>query len=317
MLLSYVKGAASFAIPAARNSHSNLFPVSAEFSYSQFLRHFILRSRVRAPRIGETIAELGPGSSLGFGFAALISGASQYRAIDVANHFDPLTNLRVFDQMVELFRRSAMIPHDGEYVRLFPYLDDHAFPSSILSRGWMTKALAHDRIAAIRRDLAEGGRKYVKFDIFQDDGDGFEKVDWIASHSVLEHVDKLESVYGIMRDTLSDDGVMTHLIDFSSHGLTDAWNGHWAIKKPAWTLLRGRRTYLINRAPLSTHLDLLNDYGFSAAEIMLHRRVDGLLTKGFAPEFQHISSMDGSTHMAFLIHRKGQVSAGRLRRIQN
>jgi hypothetical protein len=104
-----------------------------------------------------------------------------------------------------------------------------------------------------------------------------------------------------MAGELKNGGALTHLIDFSSHGLTDAWNGHWAINKGAWTVLRGRRTYLINRQPLSAHLELMRRHGLAPVTRHLHRRVDGLLRASFAPEFQYISDLDASTHMAFLV----------------
>lgn len=300
MLRSYVKGAVSYVLPQARNSHSNLFPVSAEFSYSQFLRHFVIRTEFAQPRFGENVAELGPGSSLGFGLAALISGAAHYQTYDIAAHFDVTTNLRVFDKLLELFRRRLPIPHEGEFVRLFPFVDDHSFPA-ILSDDWMEQALAPDRLARIRREIEAGGGDTIRINIGTAGGPIDRPVDWLASHSVLEHVDRLDDLYGFLGKVLSLQGVMTHLLDFSCHGLTDSWNGHWAIGRAKWTLLRGRRTYLINREPLATHVALLDRHGMRVVETRRHRRVDGILNSSFSLDFRDMSSIDASTHMAFLI----------------
>src|SRR5260221_5211869 len=164
MLRSYVKGALSFVVPQARDSHSNLFPVSAEFSYSLFLRHYVLRSQFRPPRFGEAVAELGPGSSLGFGMAALIAGASRYRAYDLTAHFDTATNLAVFDALVALFAARAPIPHEGEFSRIFPFLDDYSFPASLTDE-WLRAALAAKRLPASRQDIEAGGGKSIKVNL--------------------------------------------------------------------------------------------------------------------------------------------------------
>jgi hypothetical protein len=300
MLRSYVKGALSFVVPQARNSHLNLFSVSAEFSYSLFLRHYVIRSQFRPPKFGETVAELGPGSSLGFGMGALIAGASRYRAYDLAAHFDTATNLKIFDALVALFQARAPIPHEGEFSRIFPFLCDYAFPAS-LTDARLSAALAPERLAAIRKDIEAGGGNSIKINVGMVEGAIEEPVDWLASHSVLEHVDDLSSVYRFLEGSLKPDGVMTHLIDFSAHGLTGDWNGHWATSDLHWKLLRGRRLYLINRQPLKTHLDLLERHRMVAVAKRLHQRVDGLLAAAFQRAFSGMSSADARTHMAFLV----------------
>jgi hypothetical protein len=300
MLRSYVKGALSFVLPQARDSHSNLFPVSAEYSYSLFLRHCVLRSQFRPPRFGESVAELGPGSSLGFGMAALIAGASRYRAYDLTAHFDAATNLAIFDALVALFQARAPIPHEGEFSRIFPFLDDYSFPAS-LGDEWLSAALAPKRLAAIRNDIEAGGGNSIKINLGMVAEAIEERVDWLASHSVLEHVDDLAALYRFLEGSLRPDGVMTHLIDFSAHGLTAEWNGHWATSDLRWWLLRGRRLYLINRQPLGTYLDLFQQHGMRVIAKRLHQRVDGLLANAFQPAFAGISSADARTHMAFLV----------------
>jgi hypothetical protein len=202
--------------------------------------------------------------------------------------------------LVELFGTRAPIPHEGEFVRIFPYVDDPAFPT-LLSTSWMERALASERLAQIRRDLMAGGGATIASHIGGYESARDRRADWIASHSVLEHVDDLEGVYRFMKALAARGAVMTHLIDFSSHGLTDEWNGHWTIGAAQWSLLRGRRTYLINREPLSTHLDMLAAQGARIVDKRLHRRVDGVLKERFAPEFGQMTSLDASTHMAFIV----------------
>src|SRR6266404_8259022 len=164
MLRSHVKGVLSFVLPQARNSHLNLFSVSAEFSYSLFLRHYVIRSQLRPPQPGETVAELGPGSSIGFGMSALIAGAARYHAYDLAAHFDTATNLKIFDALVALFKARAPIPHEGEFSRIFPFLDDYSFPAN-LGDEWLSAALAPERLAAFRKDIEAGGGNSIKVNL--------------------------------------------------------------------------------------------------------------------------------------------------------
>ena len=204
---------------------------------------------------------------------------------------------------MELFADRCEIPHDGEFVRLFPYVEDHAFPAAF-SDGWMSKALAPARLGRIRAEILAGGGDMIKVNVGAAGPQTKCQVDWIASHSVLEHVEDLEPMYRLFNLLLAPDGVMTHLIDFSSHGLTRAWNGHWALNDLQWTILRGRRTYLINRHPLERHQELLARNRFAATMTRLHRRVDGFLKASFKSPFDRMSSVDASTHMAFMVVEK-------------
>ena len=54
-----------------------------------------------------TVAELGPGDSLGTGIAALLSGVEKYYALDVKPYFNNAINLEMFDRLLELFQRRA------------------------------------------------------------------------------------------------------------------------------------------------------------------------------------------------------------------
>jgi hypothetical protein len=232
--------------------------------------------------------------------AALIAGASRYRAYDLAAHFAPAANLKTFDALVALFQARTPIPHEGELSLIFPFLDDYAFPASLTDE-WLRAALAPQRLASIREDIEAGGGDLIKINIgmVREAIDG--RADWLASHSVLEHVDDLAGLYRFLEASLKPNGVMTHLIDFSAHGLSGDWNGHWATSDLQWKLLRGRRLYLLNRQPLNTHLDLLERHGMPVVGKCLHQRVDGLLATAFQPAFSGMSSADARTHMAFLV----------------
>jgi hypothetical protein len=68
----------------------------------------------------------------------------------------------------------------------------------------------------------------------------------------------LDLVYQAMATWLRRGGVMSHQIDFKCHTTASTWNGHWAYGDLTWKLIKGRRPYVINRQPLSTHLHLLS-----------------------------------------------------------
>jgi hypothetical protein len=129
-------------------------------------------------------------------------------------------------------------------------------------------------------------------------------VDWIFSQSVLEHIDDLATAYRVSARWLKPAGLASHLIDFGSHGLTREWNGHWAVGDLAWSALRGRRPYLINRQPYAEHLRLAADNGFVTVLERRNKRFDGLIPEQFAPRFRAIGDEDARTRMALHVSRR-------------
>src|ERR1700760_4110721 len=105
------KGLASFVVPQLRTSHGDDNPMgtaTAESCYSIFMRHLCLIQGEGGVRgVPRVVAELGPGSSLGVGLAALIAGADKYCALDLIDHSDVAANLAVFDELAEMFRDQA------------------------------------------------------------------------------------------------------------------------------------------------------------------------------------------------------------------
>lgn len=82
------------------------------------------------------MAELGPGSSQGVGLAALIAGAERYFALDLIDFSDVEQNLRVFDELVEMFRQRAAIPSAGVHSLRYPDLEDYSFPAFLALPGF-------------------------------------------------------------------------------------------------------------------------------------------------------------------------------------
>jgi hypothetical protein len=259
-LLTFVPGAMRYACGGTGGTDS------ARYCYSVWLRHL-----VKAARVGRTewnaIAELGPGESLGIGLAAVLSGADQYFAFDVKEHAAPARNLATLDQLVELFSRREPIPGPEEFPGIWPQLDSYDFPSELLTEERLGRALAVGRLASIRAALERGAPCdgiTIAYVVPWSSASVLRRssVDFIFSQAVLEHVEDLPRTYEALAAWLRPHGLMSHTIDFKSHGTTRDWNGHWTLTDPTWRLIRGRRPYLINRMPHSVHAKELARNGF-------------------------------------------------------
>lgn len=97
---------------------------------------------------------------------------------------------------------------------------------------------------------------------------------------------------------------MSHQIDFKCHGLDDSWNGHWKFSEKTWKLIRGRRPYLINRKPYSTHLHLLELSGFKLVDNQLVKTESNTRVKDLAKDFQYLSDEDIRISGAYIIAKK-------------
>jgi SAM-dependent methyltransferase len=300
------KSLASFIFPRLGTVHGYSNPLgtlSSASCYSIFLRHLYILRAANVEKVPAVVAELGPGSSLGTGFAALIAGAEKYYALDLIDFSDLALNLAIFDELVALFRRRAPVPASGLHSLRFPDLDCYDFPEFLeIERG----SAFDDRMAAIRDDIARKTGVFVAVAAPWTEASILapNSVDWIFSQSVLEHIDDLATAYRVSARWLKPGGLASHLIDFGSHGLTREWNGHWALGDLAWSALRGRRPYLINRQPYAEHLRLAADNGFVTVLERRNKRFDGLIPEQFAPRFRGIGDEDARTRMALHVGRR-------------
>jgi hypothetical protein len=126
----------------------------------------------------------------------------------------------------------------------------------------------------------------------------------IFSQAVLEHVDDLPMTYEMMRRWSSSEGYVSHEIDFRSHQFARHWNGHWTYSDRAWSLIRGRLPFTINRAPLSTHLRLLDETGFEVVNSWVDRLPSRLKTDNLAPRFRSLAEDDLTAAMVLIQARK-------------
>jgi hypothetical protein len=129
-------------------------------------------------------------------------------------------------------------------------------------------------------------------------------LDLIYSQAVLEHVDSLTETYQAMFTWLKPGGYASHIIDFTAHYLSPFWNGHWAYADWQWKLVRGRREFLLNREPLSTHLACVERAGFEVILLKRDYDRDGLNLQSHAPRLKVSDPEDLCTRGAILILRK-------------
>ncbi|MDB5762883.1 MAG: hypothetical protein JWQ21_1878 [Herminiimonas sp.] len=93
---------------------------SARYCYSVWLRHLAMAKINGLDPLPKVVAELGPGDSLGVGLAALISGSEKFLAFDVLSYANTEMNLKVFDELIPMFRNRIDIPGDQEFPAVSP-----------------------------------------------------------------------------------------------------------------------------------------------------------------------------------------------------
>lgn len=309
-LFAITKGLASFVLPTSLTNRGGGRTHSARYCYSVYLRHLVKLAEAGLPTAPRTVAEIGPGESVGTGLAALVAGTERYVGLDVKQYALRPDVLALFDELVELFHARAPIPGGDEFPTIKPELNDDAFPSRILSAERMTRALDPARLEEFRARIKRGGETAPLRHIAPWNEAGMIEpgaIDWIFSQAVMEHVDDLAATYGACRDWLKPAGVMSHQIDMKSHGTAAAWNGHWAYSDTMWRVVRGRRLYLINRAPASAHRAAMRIAGFAIVTDEPVIRRDGLAKPRLAARFRTMSDDDATTAGLFVIARRSDA----------
>jgi hypothetical protein len=261
-LLTFIPGAARI-LPKGRTGGTN----RASYCLEVWLKHLALLRSGGMRAMPHTLAELGPGDSIGVGLAALLSGVDRYYALDVVRFSNTGSNLAIFDELAALSKARD------------PSVSD-------------------ERTSRIRGAIADPGSDHagvtIKYIVPWSDIRAIEpgSVDAIVSHAVLEHVVDLESTYRVLALWLKPGGMMSHQIDFTSHGTAEKWNGYRAYPEFLWKTILGRRPYLINRQPCSVHLDLLKKNGFEIVSTKRVDRTDGIRRSQLSRHWKSISDDD-------------------------
>lgn len=300
-----ITGVATF-LPGVSKYHSRGTAGTdvARYCYAVWLRHLVMGKSHGLDPYPLVVAELGPGDSLGIGIAAMISGCEKYFAFDIVEHANPKRNLKIFDELITLFRSRAHIPGEDEFPNLKPCLEDYRFPSDILDTSKLQQALQRSRIDRIREAIHTPGctDSPIQYKVPWYDSNIVEKetIDMIYSQAVLEHVDDLVNTYRAMYSWLKPTGHISHQIDFKCHGTAKEWNGHWTYSDTMWKLIRGKRPYLLNREPHSTHIAILKEQGYRVICDKVMESKSVLTRAALAPRFRAISDDDLAISGAFI-----------------
>lgn len=282
--------------------------IESRYCYSVWLRHLLYWHKVKHC-VPETIAELGPGDSLGIGLSALLSGSKKLFALDVIKYWNPKRNLLIFEELVVLFKNKTDIPNNQEYPNIIPKLDDYSFPESILSEDVLKESLADERLDDIRKEILNidnSNNSFISYQIPWYDNKIIHKnsIDFIFSQAVLEHVVDLGNTYEAMNKWTKSDGLISHAIDFKSHGVTKSWNGHWLFSNFEWSIVKGGKSFLINRQALSEHTKLHKVYGFKILVKSIVKMKSRLKRSQLSKKFRKLSKEDITTSSAYILSKK-------------
>lgn len=276
---------------------------SPSYCYGVWLKHLALLWKHGMHTLPRTVLELGPGNSLGTGFAALLSGAEQYIGIDAVRHADPPRQVTILREVAKMFLARAPRPSQG-WPDFDDCLDAHLFPAAALPHERLARALAPERLSMLERAVQELC-KPVRYATWDDPAPvSAGEVDLIFSHTVLSFVKDLDALYRHAARWLAPGGWMSHQIDFSSMGTTAEWNGHRCYSERMWRRMAGRRPFFVVQDRCSRHLALLRTHGFKTIAVMRGMRFDGVPPRLLARQWQAASDEDLYCRGAFIIARK-------------
>jgi hypothetical protein len=303
-LLTYVP-ALNDLLPASRSvGHTT----SAQYCYGVWLKHLTLLHAHGMTAMPQTLAELGPGETLGVGMCALLCGSKHYVGLDAVPHSNSSLNARLLPELAELFRVRRPNPDKG-WPDVKTWLDARGFHSHILTDALLEQTTSVERVDAIRAALTAPSLTNpvtIEYKAPWNDPRVMDEnsVDAIVSQSTLEHVVDLAGTYDALYRWLKPGGWMSHQIDLKSHGLTRRWNGFRASSERLWKIAVGRRPYMINRDPASVHLRLLQAAGFRLVTQQKFLRQDGISREELAPRWRDISDEDLNCSGLYVIAKK-------------
>ncbi|GKS58324.1 hypothetical protein YTPLAS18_18510 [Nitrospira sp.] len=276
---------------------------SARYCYSVWLRHLIILDRCGFNIKGTRIGELGPGDTLGMGLAALLSGASEYVGLDIIPYSAKADLEKMFDALLLMYSQKEPIPDDIEFPLIRPRMESYEFPSYLID--WPGFFIRAEEIRnQVRAGVNSAPLLGYRAPWTSSSHIAEASLDLIFSQAVLEHVDALDDTYRTMFAWLKPGGYASHVIDFKAHGRSPFWNGHWAYSDWQWKLVRGKREFLLNREPISTHLAHAKRAGFEVRLVTRDQTTHGLQASALSSRFQRIDAVDAQTSEVLLVLQK-------------
>lgn len=283
---------------------------SVKYCYDVWLKHLSFLHQAGMEFIPKTLAEIGPGDSLGAGLSAMLCGTDTYYGLDVLPYANPARNIKVLECLADFFRKRK-----GRFVRGWPdtdpYLDHRLFPSHILKDSLLEDSLRNERVADIRSALQKAdGTNFGGISVHYIIGNACScfsppaSVDCILAHAVMEHVAVLDQAYRAFFGQLRPGGWMSLQIDFQSHDITGKWNGHWTYSDHDWATLQDKETLFLNRQPCSRHIELIERSGFTIECLLKEYRDDGVERPDLVERWQSLSDDDLRCFGSFIQARK-------------
>ncbi len=277
----------------------------ARYCYSVWMRHLIHYYEVTR-QIPHSIAEFGPGDTIGVGVAALLCGVNKYYALDFVRYGGMRKIDIVFKQLLDMMRNKSDIPDDTEFPGLYPKLRSYTFPDWILTDAILRQCLNEDRIETIR-DAVMHVKKKQRSEIicylapwWTEDITGI-KVDMVFSQAVFEHIDDYVNAHRIVAKIARPGAVVSHQIDFSCHCCAEKWNGHWSYGRIMWKMVYGTRPYFLNRVPCSLHIREMQRAGIQIIRVIRIKGRDGIGQESVCREWRKINKRDLQTRGAYII----------------
>ena len=301
-------------LPSGVSMHVSGGTDSSRYCYTIWLRHLSILHKNGFTKIPDTVAELGPGNSLGTGLAGLLSGSKKFYALDAIEHTDIQKNIEIFDELIKLFANHSDLPDDNEFPRALPRLTSYNFPSDIFTENKFETSDEKSRIQSLRNELIDMKKQKnsIRYmcpwndpKIIKNDS-----VDVVFSQAVLEHVEDIEHTYNAMYQWVKKGGCISNQIDFESHGLSDEWNGHWSFSDLTWKMMKGNRPYFINREPLSKHIKATENAGFKIISVIpvktfpLDAYTRSIERSKLAQKFKNMTDEDFTTTSAYILAQK-------------
>ena len=279
--------------------------VSARYCYSVYLRHLALLHSCGLPTRHDSVAELGPGDTIGISLMALLLGASRVEALDVVRYANTSTNARILADLVALLRRCEPIPDEQEHPDVYPRLPAYGFPSFL--DGCELTATDPARIERIGAAL-RGVDSDISIHYYVPWQECWERaspgVDFVISQAALEHVEDIEAVHRSLAAGLKVGGIVSHVIDFKSHDMTATWDGHLQYGDLSWRIVKGRRPYLLNRRSPADHLRAMQTSGFEIVRTWRAIVAPTLTRSGLPARFRAWSDEDRSTTTMTVVARR-------------
>jgi len=282
---------------------------NARYCYSVLLRHLIHAHQNGYNKIPTNFVELGPGDSLGIGISALISGAEKYFALDVFKYSNVDTNLKIFDDLVKLFKDRSPIPDNTEFPLLKPDIDKFDFPHYIFTDNYIDEKLDEERLMKIKNSIAfidsnsfENEEQMIYYLVPWEDKSIIKphSIDMVLSQAVLQHVDDLPFLFNKMAYWLKPGGIASHQIDFKSLNSANTWDGHWGYTDIEWKIIKSGSHYSTNRVPHSIYINYLIKNNFKIlCDIRLISESNIHQTK-IASKFKDYPSEDLTIRDAFI-----------------